>query len=109
MTRPFRLALRTPVLLLGHPYAVGVTLDLSRGGIGFLAPRAYAEGEALEIEVFLRDRPKGVRMVVEVAWCLAVPGRRLAHRCGARLLAIGVRESMILRDLMATEPQANAA
>jgi hypothetical protein len=87
-----------PIQLPAH--LTGATVDLGARGLGFLAPRRYHPGEQLHIQVMLPvGRPLTMR--AQVIWCKETSGdARLRFRCGAKLSAIGVRESLFLKDYL---------
>jgi len=86
-----------------------VTLDLSSSGVGFLSPRPLKVGEALDLEFITPSGSRPLRLMVEVVWCSEVAGRRLNHRCGARLRAISVRDSLVLKRQLQPERELRAA
>lgn len=116
MPRRERIPAALPLLLSTsdeNPPAVGVSLDLSEqgAGIGYLAPRPFAVGQTLQIELVLPGATSTLRMAVEVVWCRQLSSAGpLGYRCGARLLAIGVRDALLLKQhLVAPAPVHHAA
>jgi len=98
MARRDRCSIRTPLLIQRdhRPPQVGVTLDLSHGGVGLVSPTPVEPGEILDLDLPLGEGT--VHMVVEVVW--STP-RGQGQRCGARLRAIGVRDSLLLKRELA--------
>jgi hypothetical protein len=115
MPRRERIPVALPLLLStsdGDPPVVGVSLDLQeRGGIGYLSPRPFTVGQALQVELVLPGAAAPLRMAAQVVWCDRLVGSGpLVYRCGARLLAIGVRDALLLqRYLVAPAPVHHAA
>jgi hypothetical protein len=85
--------------------AVGITLDVGAGGIGMLVPTPCVIGEQLQMELVLPNRRAGLSVITQVVWCSEVARgdheSRLRFRCGVRIRAIGVRESLWLRNYLA--------
>lgn len=106
MQRRDRRGIRLPVLLAGR--VVGVALDAGSGGLGLLIPVPRAVGEVLQIELMPPGRRSGLRILTQVVWCRddqstkgAERSARLRFRCGLRICAISVRESLWLRKYLA--------
>jgi hypothetical protein len=103
-TRQDRCRLQVPVLLSNQ--VVGITLDVGAGGVGLLAPSPFGIGEQLQLELVLPNRRAGLAVIAQVVWCSEVARgehaeSRLRFRCGVRIRAIGVRESLWLRNYLA--------
>jgi hypothetical protein len=99
MDRQKRHAIKVPILLPSQQ--AGTTVDLGERGLGFVGSRCYRPGEQLKIRVML---PAALPLTIraQIVWCKQTstdPGR--AYRCGARLSAIGLHESLFLKDYLA--------
>lgn len=90
----------------GATSQVGITLDIGRGGIGFLAASPCEEGQMLDLE--LTAEGMMLRLAVELAYCHELPdARRMRYRCGARLRSISVQDSRVLKHLLARSTPAH--
>ena len=77
-------------------------MDLGERGIGFVSTQPYLVGEQLQIQVKL-PMARPLTMRARVVWCKdsgSTPAGQ-TYRCGARLSAIGLRESLFLRAYLA--------
>jgi len=101
MARSDRCSLRVPVLVAGT--RVGTTFDLTRQGVGFSSSRQYTPGRQLELQIDGVGALRPVNMVVEVVWCKETADGDF--RIGARLRAIGVKDSMVLSRFLGSAVQ----
>jgi len=70
----------------------GITRDVSVEGLGFNSPKKLITGEILELELYLPEQKKPLRMNGEVRWSmLALSKKPEAYKydTGVRLLTIG--------------------
>ena len=107
MTRHHRHAIVAPV----HVRTAGdadleltETVDLSEGGVCILTARDRRAGETLELRLMLPCRPAGMRMRAVVVWTAAPRGTEERRRCGVRLLAMDLRDALLLRRYLAQQP-----
>lgn len=105
--RPRR-PIRLPLLLregAGNGAAgLGSTADMSDQGLGFLSPGPLTAGQQIELGVMVPSHPAAIELLVQVRWCrrdTQGDGHQLPYRCGARIVAVGVRDALYLRDYLA--------
>ncbi len=77
------------------------TVDISEGGLCIATARERRAGETLELRVMLPCRTAGMTMRAVVVWTAARPGG--SWHCGLRLLAIGLRDALLLRRYLAEQ------
>jgi hypothetical protein len=76
------------------------TVDIGEGGLCIVTARARRVGETLRLRLMLPCRTAGMSLLAVVVWTGAQPGGEL--RCGLRLLAIDLRDALLLRRYLAS-------
>ena len=93
-----RCAPRRPVLLSSS--RIGATRDLTQRGICFTSEQPFRPRQKLELQISGTDALRPLQVAVEVVWCREVPEEG-QHRVGARVLAISVKDSLVLGRMLA--------